>query len=140
MAYASRADLELRFGFAEVAQLADPYGTGQADDDVLGPALADADAEIDAYLVGRYSLPLTAVPSNLVRIACDIARYRLWKHQASEEVRHRYADAVRYLERVASGQIGIGPDTSGETQPATGGGVAYGASPRRFPDAAFGDM
>lgn len=140
MAYASRADLELRFGFAEVEQLADPYGAGQADDAVLAPALADADAEIDAYLVGRYSLPLTVVPSNLVRIACDITRYRLWKHQASEEVRRRYTDAVRYLERIASGQIDIGPNLSGETQAGTGGGVAYGASARRFPDAAFSDM
>lgn len=133
MPYATRADLEIRFGAAEVAQLADPYGAGAPDDAVLTPALADADAEIDAYLVGRYTLPLAAVPANLARIACDIARYRLWKDQASEEVRMRYQDAVRYLERIASGAIPIGPASNGDAQAQTGG-VAYSSPGRAIDD------
>ncbi|MCK4099992.1 phage protein Gp36 family protein, partial [Acinetobacter radioresistens] len=39
-------------------------------------------------------------PSNLNRMACDIARYRLYYQQPTEEVRNRYKDAIKFLERV----------------------------------------
>ena len=134
MSYATQADLEARFGASEVLQLADRDGNGAIDTGVLDMTLADTDAEIDAYLVGRYSLPLATVPSNLVRIACDIARYRLWKDMASEEVRQRYADAVRYLEKVASGALSLGPDGSGDAQSANGG-IASSIPASAFSDA-----
>lgn len=133
MSYTTQADLEARFGASEILQLADRDGNGVIDAGVISLTLADTDAEIDGYLSGRYSLPLSPVPANLARIACDIARYRLWKDMASEEVRQRYADAVRYLEKLASGAISLGPDVSGDAQPANGG-IAYSV-----PESAFGD-
>ncbi len=46
-------------------------------------------------------MPLPNVPSNLKRMACDIARYRLYFQQPTEEVRKRYEDAISFLKRVA---------------------------------------
>jgi phage gp36-like protein len=109
MSYATPEDMLTRYGADELAQMSDPFGTGEADAAVIDRALADAHAEIDAYLIGRYSLPLAHVPAALARIACDIARYRLWADRASDEVRRRYEDARRLLEQIGNGSVSIGP-------------------------------
>lgn len=108
MAYATAADMEERFGREELVARTDRDATGVVDGAVLGRALADAEAEIDGYLAARYALPLPTVPPLLARIACDIARYRLWEDQASEEVRRRYEDARRLLEAIGRGVVSLG--------------------------------
>jgi phage gp36-like protein len=108
MPYATQADLETRFGVDELTQLTDRTGAGVPDAGIVARALSDADAEIDGYLASRYALPLATIPPVLVRIACDIARYRLWEARASEEVRIRYEDARRALESIAKGVISLG--------------------------------
>lgn len=108
MSYATQADLETRFGAAEILQLADRDGDDIADSGVVAGALAEADAEIDAHLAGRYVLPLATVPAILVRLACDIARYRLMADNPLEEARKRYEDARRTLESLAAGRVSLG--------------------------------
>jgi phage gp36-like protein len=105
MPYATQADLVARFGLQEIEQVTDlRVGMGVAAD-VVDRALADADAEIDARLAQRYTLPLASVPAVLVRVACDIARYHLWAQGTSETVRQRYTDALKVLDRIADGSI-----------------------------------
>mgnify|MGYP004701247163 CR=1 FL=1 len=131
MTYAVQADLETRFGAAEVLQLADRDGDEVADVGVVSGALAEAAAEIDAHLAGRYALPLATVPPILVRLACDIARYRLAADNPMEEVRKRYEDARRLLESLAAGRVSLGLPTA--EQPPTGG-VAVSAPVAVFSD------
>lgn len=116
MSYATPQDMLARFGERELIQLSDPLAS-VPDDVKITQALEDASAEIDAYLQGRYALPLANVPTVLPRLACDIARYRLWEDKSSEEVRDRYKDAVRMLEMIAKGVIDLG-------QPGDGSGLA----------------
>ncbi len=108
MPYATRQDYIRRFGIAELVQLVDRDQDDVEDPGVLDGAFADADAEIDSYLSARYALPLASVPPALARIACDIARYRLHDNRATEEVRVRYTDAVRFLNSLASGAVQLG--------------------------------
>ena len=68
MPYATQADLETRFGSAELAQLTDRISGSVIDAAVVGRALADAEAEIDGYLAARYQLPLASAPAVLGRI------------------------------------------------------------------------
>lgn len=110
MTYATAADLIERYGEPELLAVADRGGSGAIDAWTVERALLDADAEIDAYLAARYPLPLASVPPVLARIACDIARYRLWADRASEEVRRRYDDARRFLEFLAKGDVQLGAD------------------------------
>lgn len=134
MAYATQSDMESRFGAEEVLQLADRDGDSLHDAGVVDGALIDADAEIDAYLAGRYTLPLASVPPLITRIACDIARYRLWDDRASEEVRRRYEDARRLLGEIAAGRVTLGlPDaTPAAVAP---GGVSWAAPAAVFDEA-----
>jgi phage gp36-like protein len=132
MPYATLTDLAARFGDEELTQLTDRLGTGVVDADVAQAALAEADAEIDAYLAGRYALPLAAVPPILVRLACDIARYRLATDTPLEEVRKRYEDARRLLENLAAGRVTLG-------LPAVDAPVVVGSVGSSVPAAVFDD-
>jgi phage gp36-like protein len=100
MAYATRADLEQRHGADEVEQRESALPAGAVD-----RALADAEALIDGYLVGRYSLPLTPVPANLPRVACAIARYHLLGDAVTERATEDHKNAIAWLKDVASGRV-----------------------------------
>ena len=131
MSYAAQANLETRYGSVEMAQLSDRASGAVIDVAVVARALADADAEIDAWLGGRYALPLASVPAVLERVACDIARYRLYDDRATEQVRQRYEDAVRDLKAIAAGALTI--DGAAPLAPADGGNhVNYRAPGRVF--------
>ncbi len=108
MPYALKADMLEEFDESELLQLTDRAipPAGAIDDAILDRALSSASAEIDGYLV-RYSGQVLDLPI-LTRYCCDIARYRLYRSGAPEEVRNRYKDATRFLEMVASGKISLG--------------------------------
>jgi len=126
MPYAAVADLIARYGEDELIQLTDRTGAGAVDTAIAQRALDDAAAEIDGYLAVRHALPIASVPPLLARIACDIARYRLWDDRASEEVRARYEDARRVLEALAAGRV-----TLGVTPPQAPAGPTPSAQPGR---------
>lgn len=108
MPYALKADMLEEFSESELLQLTDrdTPPLGAINDAVLDRALAGASAEIDGYLV-RYAGAALDLPI-LTRYCCDMARYRLYRDAAPEEVRLRYRDAVRFLEMVAAGKISLG--------------------------------
>lgn len=119
MTYAVKADMVGRFGEQEIIDLTDraePRSNG-IDNAVLAKALSDADSEINGYIGTRYLLPITTPPADIVRTACDIARYRLHDDKATEEVRQRYEDARSWLRDVAKGAVVL-LDASGTPLPA----------------------
>ncbi|AYO54195.1 gp436 family protein [Acinetobacter wuhouensis] len=93
--YATEGDLIKRFG-VEIENL-----KAMLPEDAIVDAIQDATEEINGHIGGRYPLPLPNVPSNLKRMTCDVARYRLYFQQPTEEVRKRYEDAIAFLKRVA---------------------------------------
>ncbi len=106
--YCTKADMLARGWEKELIQLTDKSKLGVIDDGILSQAIADASAEIDSYLQGRYSLPLTISVPNLTRICCDIARYYLFETKVTEQVQSRYDAVSRYLVQVAKGAIKLG--------------------------------
>lgn len=120
MSYASAAELATRVGADRLIEITDRDANGVGDDPMIDQALADADAEIDGYLAARYRLPLPTVPAVLVRIACDIALYRLLTLRRMgdiEDARVRYEDARRLLESISRGLVSLGlPADLPETQ------------------------
>lgn len=126
--YAHQADMVTRYGEAAVLLVADRDGDGELDAEVLERALADAAAEIDAYVSRRHELPLPSKPRVLVGLAVDIAMYRLSAEADSltDEKRQRYEDAIRLLSRIASGEVLLG------TTPRRAGGAAVIEGPSRL--------
>lgn len=131
MTYATRTDMTSRFAEEELIQLTDRNRLGQIDNVVLDRALADADAEINGYLSTRYTLPLAPVPTVLLRLAADLARYYLYDDHAPEQIKQRYDDAVKFLRAVATGTAQLGTDAA-QPVPVVSGGVSYQAGERVF--------
>ena len=106
MAYATLQDLIDRYGASEITSLADRSGSGDPDQaTVAGKAIGDASELIDGYIGGRYQLPLSPVPGNILRACCDIARFYLWRDQASEAVMALYKAALKLLADIQSGAV-----------------------------------
>lgn len=126
--YADVADMVARFGDLEVIQISDRNADGEIDNDVVEVALADATAEIDAYL-GRFRQPFAEIPPILKRLCCDIARYRLVATSGvmiTEEIRHRYKiDVLDLLKALARGDVQLGVDSTGEQVATSENGVVF---------------
>ena len=111
MHYASAEDFVLRVGEVQAIELTDRDLTGQVDDYLLDVALSDSSSQTDGYLAARYTLPLVRVPQNLVRLCCDLARYRLasMSHVTiTEEIITRYKLSLKELEDISVGKISLG--------------------------------
>lgn len=121
MTYATQADLETRFKNQELIELTDEAGTGVIDAAAVAVALADADSEINGYIGSRYTLPLTQTSPELVRLACDITRYKLYDARATELVKARYDDAIAKLRDVARGVASLGIDEASQPVKVAGG-------------------
>ena len=127
MTYATEQDLIDRFGSDELAELtdrADPP-TGVADSTVVASALEDADELIDSYIAKRYDLPLASSPPRLVKLACDIARFFLYKDDPTEAVESVYKASVAFLRDVSAGRAvldiaGAEPAPAGDTVQVSG--------------------
>ncbi|WP_274571635.1 gp436 family protein [Neisseria leonii] len=117
MAYADVADMVERFGELEMIEMTDRNHSGTVNREVASVALADAGAEIDAYL-GRFRRPFDETPPILKRLCCDIARYRLTAANGvliTEEIRNRYhIDVLNLLKALAKGEVQLG-GADGET-------------------------
>ncbi|MDR0701320.1 MAG: DUF1320 domain-containing protein [Azoarcus sp.] len=79
-------------------------GTEMIDDAVLARACADANSEVDSFLAVRWPVPLDPIPAIIVRLACDIAYYRLHRDIPDEHPAVRmYRDALALLRAYAAG-------------------------------------
>lgn len=132
MSYATPQDMINRYPNRDLVQLSneDPAIT-TINTTALQQALDDAAAEIDGYLGGRFTLPLSDVPEVLGRLSCDVAMYRLQSLRPIHDLadaRLRYDDAIAMLTKVASGEMTLGIGSDGhETQVAQDAEEAAGS-------------
>ena len=118
---------------ATLIALTDDAGAGTVDGTKVTAAIADADATIDSYCQGRYTIPLSPVPAKIAQISVDIAVYNLYSRSDLEmpEVRKdRNREAIRFLEKVAAGGISLG--VSSPAQVDTDNSVSIESGTRLF--------
>ena len=107
MTFASVDDLRVRYGDQELTLLADRDGDGVVDAGVVEAHLEDADAEIISELAGAVTIDPANPPLNLKRLACQIARYRLYGANPPEAPRKDYEDTLRFLRLVRDGKASL---------------------------------
>lgn len=107
MSYATPQDAQDIYGAAQIAVCCDRDADGELDLTSFQTHLDMASAQMDAYLLGRYSLPLTFVPAYFKQLCVDIAR-----HNASDsedvstlQIKERYKNAITYMELVAQNRV-----------------------------------
>ncbi len=123
MAYSTEADIKKLISLESLVQLTDDEGLNIVDQGRVTEAIADADAEIDAYCAGRYTVPFSTVPAVIKKLSVDIAVYNLYSRCPSEEEtppvrQERYKYALKMLESISKGTITLGvfPEPTGGTE------------------------
>lgn len=126
------------FGEEEIIQLTDRDALGVVDDAILTKAVLSADSEIDSYIGAVYDLPLPTVTEILVTASCNITRFRLYSSKATEEVKIRYDDTIRWLRDVSRGIATLGLKTT-DDQP-TNNSIVVSTRTQIFTDDIFSKM
>lgn len=127
MSYATLQLLTNRVGEATLIALTDrgEVPLGIVDVDVLGRALADADAVIDGYLAANYALPLASTPALIADLAQAITLWKLHTTTPEDKVKADYDVAIKTLRDIAQGVIRI-PDAAGvDATPSGAQGVQF---------------
>lgn len=133
MPYASLQDLTDRFGERLLIDLTDrgEEATNTIDTDVVDRALADADAQIDGYLMSAgYVLPLSEIPPLVQGLAIALAIWKLNVLEPGPKIEADYKAAVRSLESIAEGTMRL--PVNG-TEPADDGNGAAMVTDRERP-------
>ena len=109
-AYATRTDLETRFGEGELNDL-DPRGSPNS----VREACQDASARIDALLAKAYVLPLPGVDEPgkyplLVAIAADLTRALLYDEVIPDRVAERAKQAMERVQAIVGGEYELVAD------------------------------
>lgn len=109
MSYATLSQLTERFGERMLVALTDrgAVATGVIDTSVVDQALAEADAMIDGYLQGRYTLPLATTPVLVADIAQTLTIWKLHTSAPDPKIELDYKEALRSLRDIASGLIAL---------------------------------
>ena len=105
MAYCTENDLLSMIPAKELAELT--AETGDTPDSlVVADAIERAEAEIDAYLGVRYTLPLSPIPDQVKGLSVDISLYHLYSRRSVAPTvrRQKYEAAVSFLKQGAAGE------------------------------------
>lgn len=136
MRYCTLADLLLAIPEQTMIQLSneDPMATA-VNIAVVEEAVRSAEEMVDAYLRGRYILPLDPVPSLVKDATVNLARHWLYARRPEgndlpDAVRHTYKAATTTLEHIKTGKLTIGSTETGKYTPEPG--VYKVRAPRRY--------
>ena len=92
---------------------------GVIDASVMARAMADADEQINGYLMGRYTLPLAVSSGLIADIAGAITLWKLHVTSPEDKIKADYDAAIKSLRDIAQGVIRI-PNAAG-LEPASSG-------------------
>ena len=140
MSYTTDADLFSLIAARTLTQLAADDPQAEAPEPlILAEARAYADAQVDARLRQRYSLPLASVPRELRDWALALARRWLYERRPDgqdlpDAVQNAAKEALASLDAVRDGKmsLAIASATDGDTRDPEGGRVRVVAPERVF--------
>ena len=108
--YSSIEDIQKRLSTETLLTLADKDEDGQPDTTILEAAIADADAEIDAYLGNRYRVPFEEPPALVRSMSTVLAINVLFSRVpglVSEEHQQRAVEVRHLLRFLADAELDI---------------------------------
>jgi len=119
MAYSTLDDLLKQIDERKVIQLTDDEGLGLINVERVEEAIAGADAVIDGYVGTRHPVPLNPVQPMIRSVSVTIAIYKLYsRSDLVPETRSKdLANAIRFLELVAKGELSLGANDPGGNPP-----------------------
>lgn len=124
MVYSAQSDLVARYGEAQLLLIADRDGDGEIDATVITDAITDADSIIDLHVRGRYAVPLSPVPAEILGVSCAIARYKLYENgnDVPDVAKEGFKSAMALLRSIADGTAVLTSAPASSSDPAATSG------------------
>ena len=109
MAYCDLEDILGSMDEADVIGYTDDDDAGTVDQSRVDQAIEMAGVMIDAYVGGRYQVPLDPVPDLVKRLAVDLAVFEICSRRSDppENREQKRQQAVRLLEKIGAGSAVI---------------------------------
>lgn len=114
MAYCTTTDLYSQISESDIIAITDDAGAGAINSDIVEQAIADGDAEINAHIAGRYTVPIDPVPEIIKKLSVDFAIYRLSGRRGMsipEDRKANYNNGVALLRDIQKGDATLGVST-----------------------------
>jgi len=110
MAYSDLEDLKTYMPERHLVQLTDQDDVNEIDEELVDDAILRADNTIDAYLRGRYPVPVTGtVPLEIQDISTKIASYNLYRKNMQltlpDAIKDEYKQAISMLKDIQAGRM-----------------------------------
>ena len=134
MTYCTSEDIIAAMAEQDMTLYTDDDGLGIPDAGILDRAIASASALVDSFISARYGAGLDPVPDLIKSMTVDISIYKIASRRgdAPEEFRVMFDDAVRLLERIASGKADIPGVAQAEDAGTADGAAAVVTRPQHF--------
>ena len=126
MRYCSLADLQLAIPAQTLIWLSNDDESATAmNQAVVEEAVRQAEELVDAYLRGRYNLPLSPVPSVVKDATVNLARHWLYARRPEgselpDAVTRTYKSSLQMLEAIRDGKLTIGDPVASTPTPEPG--------------------
>lgn len=111
MPYLTVAEYLDRFGEMETKRLTDETRSGEVDTAKVEEAIADSGEEVDSFLANRYSTPLGNPPRLVKGFVAVLARWRLYKTTATQQVKDEADLARSQLDKLSRGIMKLPSET-----------------------------
>ena len=102
----------------------DDTSAKEIDVTIVDIAIVGAGELVDGYLHGRYTLPLSPVPTIINAICIDLARYSLYSRRPEsglpDTVITNYKNSIKLLESIQTGKLHLGVKGMPDLQPESG--------------------
>jgi phage gp36-like protein len=98
MSYCTLDDIKKDYPEAWISQTSDDDMGENVDESVVSAAIARADADIDAWLDGVYTVPFTTVPEIIKFCSVDLAFFYLYRRRLSGEAPEWVQDVRKMAE------------------------------------------
>jgi phage gp36-like protein len=111
MGYCDLENIQKALPMDVLMRLTDDEDRGAIDEEKVDEAIEAGAEEINTYLGSLYDLPLSSIPAILEKLNIDIAIYNLYARiteSVPETRQKRYENAIRFLEKVAKGELTLG--------------------------------
>ncbi len=122
--YCTLDDIKQQVSETTLIEITDDNLAGEINASVIDEAILYSETLVDGYLRGRYSLPLSTVPTLIRILVADLAVFRLYSRRfhtdMPESINDKYKNSIKLLEQIQKDIVSLGIETATAALPELG--------------------
>jgi len=122
--YCTLDDIKQQVSETTLIEITDDNLAGEINASVIDEAILYSETLVDGYLRGRYSLPLSTVPTLIRILVADLAVFRLYSRRfhtdMPDSINDKYKNSIKLLEQIQKDIVSLGIETATAALPELG--------------------